>query len=461
MYILGLDIGSSFLKSCILDLTNRRTFDATRLPTPDFLPLPSCQKEIPIRRLADAVRQMIESAAAKTHLSGIVLSVQMHGFMLYRPDGTPETDYISWQDTRAVLPDASGRTLLDLVKESVSSSLFEENGINLKPNHSLLPLLHWVRARPEDGPLEFSMIGDGLIRLLTGEKVPIHPSVAASSGLYSLRRQNWNRDLIQALGFTRISFPPVLETRQPLAFYNSSHGKIPIFSALGDQQAAVLGIHAEAGDMFLNIGTGGQIGYVGRGVMPGPYETRPFFQNQTIRSYTQLPSGRTLNILMNFIGDIGKTLFGATAEMQQAAWKQMDALTAAADASANGLVMDLSFFETEGGSISGITAENLSVQSLFYSAYAAMAKSYRTASRQLLCAGDPMPASLICTGGVIRKNPILLKCIEEQFHLPCLLAPCSDDTMLGLLRYALWCCSGVSLYADRSAQTLEREISLL
>lgn len=445
MYILGLDIGSSFLKSSILDLTNHHIFDTSQLPTPDFLPLPSCQKEIPIRLLANAVQKMIESAAAKVPLSGIVLSVQMHGFMLYRPDGTPETDYISWQDTRAVLPDASGRTLLDLVKEEVSPSLFEENGINLKPNHSLLPLLHWIKSHPGTDPLDFSMIGDGLIRLLTGQKVPIHPTVAASSGLYSLRRQDWNWDLIQVLTFQRLSFPLVCESNQPLAFYDSAHGRIPIFSAIGDQQAAVLGIQAKAGDMFLNIGTGGQIGYVDRGIVMGPYETRPFFQNQTIRSYTQLPSGRTLNILMKFIVDIGKNLFGATEEMQKAAWKQMDALTAATDASANGLVMDLSFFESDGGSISGITAENLSVQSLFYSAYAAMAKAYRTASQQLLCTGDPMPASLICTGGVIRKNPILLKCIEEQFNLPCFLAPCSDDTMLGLLRYACWCCSGVSI----------------
>ena len=450
MYILGLDIGSSFLKSSILDLTNCRIFNTTRLPTPDFLPLPTCQKEISIHALAAAARQMIEAAAATIHLSGIVLSVQMHGFMLYRPDGTPETDYISWQDTRALLPDVSGRTLLDLVKTAVPPSLFEENGINLKPNHSILPLLHWLRTHRNVGPLDFSMIGDGLIRFLTGTKVPIHPTVAASSGLYSLRRQDWNWDLIQAMALPNISFPAVCESNQPLAFYDSSHGKIPIFSALGDQQAAVLGIHAKAGDMFLNIGTGGQIGYVDHGIVMGPYETRPFFQNQTIRSYTQLPSGRTLNILVKFIVDIGKTLFGATEEMQQAAWKQLDTLTGATEASANGLVMDLSFFETQGGSISGITADNLSVQSLFYSAYVAMAMAYHTASQRLLCTGDPKPVSLICTGGVIQKNPILLKCIEEQFHLPCHLAPCSDDTMLGLLRYARWCCSGQPLYQDHT-----------
>ena len=454
MYVLGIDVGSSFLKSSILNLRDLRVEGSSSLPTPAFLPLAPERKEIPMEALAGAVKQLIDRAAEAYHLEGIVFSVQMHGFMLFTPQGGACTNYISWQDMRAMVPDGAGETLRDRVLREVPAELLRENGINLRPNHTLLPLTHYLRENPPAGPVEFAMIGDGLTRLLTGRRVPIHPSQAASSGLYSLKQGDWNRELIRRLGMEQVDFPQVSESSEPVAVYDSPCGGIPVYSALGDHQAAVLGICAGDGDMFINIGTGGQIGYVDHGVELGDYETRPLFQGRTIRAITQLPSGRSLNVLMGLVMDMGRELFGS--EMpEKEIWRRLDALTGAEGIDPGALAVDFDFFTPQGGGISGIGGENLTARNLFYAAYQSMASAYRRASGTLLLP-DETVAGIVCTGGVVRKNPLLLKCIAGQFPCPCRLSPYADDTMVGLMRYMLWCREGRPLFGEPFRMAEER-----
>ena len=446
MYFLGIDIGSSFLKSSVLNLSERKIEASGSLPTPPFAELPPARREIPIHALTDAVRQLIHQAAAAYPLEGVVFSVQMHGFMLFEPNGKPVTDYISWQDLRAAVPGEDGRSLMDRLREDLPDALLREDGIRLRPNHSLLPLCHYVREQSPAGPLELAMIGDGVTRLLTGRRVAVHPTQAASTGLYSLEQGDWNRTLIARLGLEQVDFPPVSESAEPVAVYDGPAGKVPIYLALGDHQAAVLGIGAEDGDLFINIGTGGQIGYVNRGISLGDYETRPFFLGRTIRAVTQLPSGRSLNVLLDFVMDVGRRLFDAQ-PTQKEVWSRIGALTVG-QVPEGGLQADLSFFDAGGGSLQGINGENFTARNLFVSAYDAMAAAYRAAARRVLSAADGMPAGVVCTGGVVRRNPLLLERISHHFSIPCRLAPYSDDTMVGLLRYALWCRTGKPLFGE-------------
>ncbi|MCI8648879.1 MAG: hypothetical protein HFG20_02065 [Anaerotruncus sp.] len=454
MYILGIDVGSSFLKSSILDLEGFCIRDTHSTPTPAFLEPASERKEIPMKTLADAVARLIDRAAEAFPLGGIVFSVQMHGFVLFDQEDGSTGNYVSWQDMRGMVPDETGETLLERLRRQIPAHLLAENGINLKQNHSLLPLYHYLNETPLSHPVQLAMLGDGLTRILTGQRVPIHPTVAASSGLYSLKKQAWNSELIAFLGMQQIDFPPVVEEKGPVAFYPSKKGDIPIYTALGDHQAAVLGTYASDGDMFINIGTGGQVGYVDDGIAFGNFETRPFFQGRTIRAFTQLPSGRSLNVLMRFIMDVGRELFGCTEVGEREIWRKVDALTEDLEAGADGLHMDFSFFDSDGGSISGISGENFTTQNLFYSVYDSMAAAYYRQSKLLLTPVDSAPAGVVCTGGVVRKNPLLLRCIERQFNLPCRLAPCSDDTMIGLMRYALWCRDSEPLFGGAVARNL-------
>jgi len=423
---LGIDLGSTFLKSSLLNTELGTVTALDSRATPAFLPLTEGRREIDIEELAQEVAALIDAAMAEHPIKGVLFSVQMHGFMLFCSDGTPATGYATWQDTRANHPNKNGTCLFDEINGGIPKRLFAENGIVLAPNHSLLPLCHHLREHPEHKDLEFAMIGDAVARVLTGKKVPLHPSQAASTGLFSLKDGNWNKKLIEALGLGDIVLPEVSEKASQDALYKG----IPLLLSVGDHQAAVLGIGAAAGDLFINIATGGQVGYIDEIPVLGNFETRPFFGGRAIRTFTDLPSGRDLSLLMEFVKSVGSDIFGVDASDREV-WAAID--SAAEKVQGCALDVDLRFSEGS-GCIGAIGQSGFSAGELFVGAWCSMAKACRQKAELLL--GDEKIEKLILTGGVLRRNPRLVAMIEEQFGIAATLPASSDDTMQGLLALA-------------------------
>lgn len=483
MYFLGIDIGSSFLKSYVLDLENKKVTAGGNIPTPPFTDRapdgteldPLC-REIDIRALSHAVGALIDAAAEQYELAGVGFSVQMHGFMLFDPDGTPRTNYVTWQDLRGTTAgEEDGQSVLEELRSDAYALYFRENGVRLRPNHSVVPLLHYARQHEIPFGTQFAMIGDAVARMLTGTRAALHPTNAQSSGLYSVRENDWNLSLIKKLGLGHIDFPEVRDTKEPVAVYHSKYGNIPLFAGLGDQQATVLGIGCAEDDMFINIATGGQVGYVTKDPSPGDYETRPYFDGSYIRTITQLPSGRTVNVLMRFIKHIGREVFGVKddeASIEMRVWDFIDS-TDYDRLRVAPMGMELSYFDPQGGMISGITGDNFSIENLIGSAYTEFAMQYAEKAMQLGLGSagrkaeqDPgaldsaytapkiesldgrpeKTGTVICTGGVIRKNKPLFAKLEAAMPLPCRISETKEDSMEGIMRYALWCLKGQDIF---------------
>lgn len=452
MYILGIDIGSSFLKASILDLEKKEIGKSQTVPTPGFLEENSIKKELSMEKLVLEVKQIIDTFLENYPLSGIVLSTQMHGYMLFSKNGDTHSNYVTWQDRRCTKKDNGGKTTLEVVDTLLQNGRFYEDGVALKPNYSMPALYHFARNTRLEENTEYAMLGDGLIRLLTGSKVPIHPTVAASSGMYSLKKKDWDRTLLKALHLDSIHFPEVKEIRGAVAAYDSSEGKIPIYLALGDHQCAVLGSGVLDGDIVINIGTGGQISYVDQVVNFGNYETRPFFEGRFLRTIAQLPSGRSLNVLVEFVKSIAEKLMPNKYINELEIWHMLDSLLIG-NATINVSdvpEIDFSFFSESKGCISQITDTNFTLEGLFIGAYASMAKSYFSSYKELLGEDVRLARKIILTGGVVRKAPLLQKFITDKFEVPCVMAPYMDDTMIGLLRYACWCKGEEPLFAEKA-----------
>jgi sugar (pentulose or hexulose) kinase len=273
---LGIDLGSSFIKAAVLDLDEGFILASSSCPAPDFISTRGFEREIPVDELAGKTGSLIAQALSQYRLEGIVFSVQMHGFELRVPQGGAVTAYVSWQDMRAFGLEGRPDTA-SCIREAAGDGLLKRNGVLLNNSHSLCPLYSFMNEKKPPLPLAFAMVGDAVIRRLTGKVVPIHPTEAASSALYDLKARDWNQELLRILSLEGIELPPVSETREPVAFYRAGNREIPLYLPVGDQQAAVLGCEAGEGDVVLNIGTGGQICYVDKELSLGDYETRPFF----------------------------------------------------------------------------------------------------------------------------------------------------------------------------------------
>jgi len=450
MLVLGIDIGSSFIKSSILDPGRGIIGKTYNVPTPDFIDTQGNIKEIPIDALAYTVRMIIDEAMAADCPDGIIISSQMHGYILMDEAGKPTGNYISWQDMRGLdYPGGNGGDAIAEINARIPPDLLAKNGVTLKNNLSLVPL-YCARQKGEiRGKPYFAMLGDALIRLLSGSPAPIHPTMAASTGLYDLTSGNWNKELIKSLGLEEIIFPRVYDGKEPVTVFCHGSGKhIPIYAVVGDNQAAILGSKAGEGSVVLNIGTGGQICYIDKGLRFGNYETRPYFNGMSLRVLPQLPSGRSLSILMDFMIDAGTRLFGITDcnSNDAALWDRVNELAEQAEGEPTGngtapLSVDMDFFSVDssgGGSIKGIKTGNLNAGSLFYGAYSSMANEYRASYERLFAEGEGKASMVVCTGGVLQKTPLLVKMIGKCFDIPCVLASSSEDVMSGLMRLADW-----------------------
>ncbi|MDR2304859.1 MAG: hypothetical protein LBE10_09770 [Treponema sp.] len=447
MFWLGIDAGSSFVKAALLDPGSGAVREGRSIPAPDFLdagnfssgkaPLSySSRREISVDVLAETVQALIGAYAEKFPIEGILFSVQMHGFELYSPcDGRAVTNYVTWQDRRAF---GSGGGTAAKISEIAGGEL-RRNGVILNNSHSLSPLVHFLEEEKPAGPLAFALLGDALIRRLTGQVIPIHPTEAASTGMYDLEGRDWNRRLSDVLSLGKIEFPPVAEKREPAAYFRPAKGKeIPMYLPVGDHQAAILGSGATAGSMVINIGTGGQICWVDNGLVFGPYETRPFFSGLSLRTLSDLPSGRSLSALVDFFWDIGKNVFDLEGEDSREFREKINALAEkAVEAGGKLPAMDMNFFDREGGAIRGITADKLSAGNLTAAAYTAMADAAFDGYKRLE-PGGAKPASLIGAGGVLLRTPLLRGMISRRFGMPLRSALHPEDVMYGLLKLGRW-----------------------
>jgi sugar (pentulose or hexulose) kinase len=227
---LGIDLGSSFIKSALFDLERSRVLDIRKTVTTGFIPHELPHKEIRPEEITSAVQAIIREAAARQELQGIVLSSQMQGLLLKDARGNKLTNFISWQDSRGMERRPDGTSILDRIARTVPAEAMVAGGIQLKSIHSICPLVALLEdGAPRDARV--LLLGDVVAEALTGEPSRIDPGMAASSGLYSLQTGEWNLPLLEALGLQHLHLPPIAQGREPLGYFSAAGQRIPIYPA--------------------------------------------------------------------------------------------------------------------------------------------------------------------------------------------------------------------------------------
>src|SRR5262245_54324566 len=102
MVLVGLDLGTSFLKGASLDLDGPAIREVRRVPFPERMAgLPPLHYEVDANLVAELVRKLLdELLAAAPDCAGIVLCTQMHGLVLCTEKGEARSNLITWQDQR-------------------------------------------------------------------------------------------------------------------------------------------------------------------------------------------------------------------------------------------------------------------------------------------------------------------------------------------------------------------------
>lgn len=432
MKSLGIDIGTSSIKGAVLDLEDFAVGEVIKedFPAPISC-LPAGYFEVEPSKIQAAVENLlVKLVELAPDVSSIHWTGQMGGVILADEGGNALTNYISWRDQRTLEPYPSGDvSYYQTLEQRLTRTRMEQLGNDCKPG-SALSLLFWLAEQGElpESAIPLALADYVTMRLCDAEAVTEYTSAL---GTLNVQTGLWHREAFNELGVEKLHWPRLIEPYHAVGGLRVRDNAIPSYPSVGDHQCALAGTRLRRNELSINVSTGSQIALLSDSYQPGDYQVRPYFDQQCLKTLTHLPAGRSLNVLVDLLGEIPH----ARGIKVEDSWHY---ITTAAAATETDLNVDLAFFEGPMGSrgeISNITVDNLNVGTLFRAAFGSMANNYEVCASRLSPEGDW--SGLVLSGGLVGNCDILRELIVERFDCPVRLSTTSEETMEGLLILAL------------------------
>jgi sugar (pentulose or hexulose) kinase len=431
---IALDLGTAFIKGAVLDPDGLRLTHLQRLPFPEPLPnLPPLFCEIDPSQIVEAVRTLIGQLLPHApDCAGLVMCGQMGGLVLVTEQGQPLSNYISWRDQRLLLPHPSGAgTYFDVMVQRLSPADRRQLGNEVRPG---LPVsfLFWLAEQqrlPYAGAIAATLT-DFVFAHLCGSPPGIE--ITQATGALNLETLDWHYAVFAKLGLEQVRWPTLSNLREPVSHLKIGELSLPCYAPVGDHQCALAGAFMGYAELSLNISTGSQASLLTPRFDPGDYQTRPFFDGRFLNTITHIPAGRSLNVLFDLLCELARVQ-GAE---RDGLWSYIT--QAASTTSDTDLKVNLAFFPGpvgNHGAIANIREGNLTVGQLFYAAFRNMADNYYACALRL--SPDKDWQTLIFSGGLAQKFDLLRQMILDRFQCNYRMCASTEDTLLGLLAFAL------------------------
>lgn len=203
-YFLGIDLGASSLKACLVDETGAR-LALVRAAIPTYYPAPGQAEQDPADwriALHQAIAQLQRSHAAQmSALQGMAFSGGAHIGVLCDGDGTPLRPAIMWSDQRAA------KEAADLAADGTVERLTGN-----RPNATwTLPQLIWLTTHAPEiiaATEKLFLAKDWLACQLTG--IHVSDTTEAVGSLMAGRDGGWHTELQKMSGLRVAAFPPLV-----------------------------------------------------------------------------------------------------------------------------------------------------------------------------------------------------------------------------------------------------------
>jgi sugar (pentulose or hexulose) kinase len=238
----------------------------------------------------------------------------------------------------------------------------------------------------------------------------------------------WHEEVIKELGLDKLHWPPIRRHGDIVGRMKVGANTVPCYTPVGDYQCALAGALLTEDELSLNISTGSQVSRMTNHLVLGDYQTRPFFDGKFTNTFSHLPAGRSLNVLVDLLCELAQQPGTAIPDP----WQYIARAAAAVDHT--DLEIKLSFFPGpcgDKGSISNIREQNLTVGTLFRASFENMAQNYYDCALRIW--PDRSWKNIVFSGGLARKLKLLRKIIEHRFQTSSRLCPLEEDTLLGLM----------------------------
>ena len=435
MSFIGIDLGTSFIKGAILDGDRRRVEHVRRRPFPEPISglNPLFCEYVP-GQVVDAVRQMVaELEALSQNCEGLVMCAQMGSMVLVDAHGCPRFNCIGWRDQRSLLPHPSGEgSFFEVYRRRIAPQQRRALG-NEMPVGMPGTFLSWMatHAQLERGlkPLPLAAY---VLQSLCGSAAGIEHTNAMAYGLLNLETMQWDEEVIRELELDIFVFPALISQGSIVGSINLKGKAVPCYAPVGDYQCALAGALLETEELSINISTGSQVSRLTDRFSPGNYQSRPFFDGLFTNTLSHLPAGRSLNVLVSLLTELGNRSGATIADP----WKWIG--EAVASVKESDLKVGLEFYPGpcgDRGGVSNVSESNLSVGTMFLSAFDSMAQNYRWAASRIW--PDGSWKGVVLSGGLANKLAPLYRALKTQFGANVKLCRCPEEALGGLLLLAM------------------------
>lgn len=427
-YSLLLDFGATRIKSALLDDNTGQIQHVLSRPCTQAI----CKGdyfEIPITGLTQDFL-CICNEYTSFDFTRIFMCSQMHGFVLCDEHQHFLTDYISWQDERALRPVGQEPSSWELFSAAFSATFKDITGMRLRNGFPVVKVLNFLRLHTVNY-IKVLSLPEAL--LLAGKPThQVHVTMAAGSGMINFETQQPDENILDFLSQhtatrTQIDFNTITNEIIPSGTITLSNREILVYTAIGDHQCAVLGAGNTQETLSFNLGTGSQVTAICQRAPNSPdTERRHFLNGQEFQTITHIPAGRVLAALMNFY----QMLTGRDG------WERFTAVSLAQVQQAKPR-FDLAFFKdawhyTHGGGVTGLQLTDLNESVLW-------ADLFRSFAQQYVCAAGlfHLPRkTLILSGGKLAKLPVLADFLKQELKMAVRVSAQTDETLLGLAMLA-------------------------
>jgi xylulokinase len=343
MYLVGIDIGSSFVKACVVDAESGKCVASASFPSQEQTIIsknPGWAEQEPEmwwRNAADAVKKSLADAkAAPGDVKAVGIAYQMHGLVLLDQNHKVLRPSIIWCDGRAV---ETGNKAL----EGIGRSVCLERLLN-SPGNFTASKLAWVKQNEPDiyrSARHFCLPGDFIALKLTG-RCATTVSGLSEGILWDFSENKPASILLKHFGIPETLLPELVPTFGPQGELSEAAAKelglkagTPVTYRAGDQPNNAFSLNVlEPGDMAATAGTSG--------VMYGVSDVVKFDPQSRVNTFAHVNhsgDAKRLGVLLcvNGTGIANawmKRLFGASAS-----YREMDDLAETVAPGSDGLAV--------------------------------------------------------------------------------------------------------------------------
>lgn len=431
MKAVGLDIGTTTICGTLVCVQSGELLEKVTLPNDTWISGAKPDERLQNPRKIERKCMEILQSFQKTHtdIAAIGVTGQMHGIVYVDACGEAVSPLITWQDGRGdrVLP--SGETYVSRLTGKTQYRVATGYGA----------VTHYFNMVNDCVPHEakcFCTIADYIAMRLSNRTTPIlHSSMAASIGLFSLQKKEFDTNAIQSMGMCAEMFPPVTTEEACIGYWKEC---VPVSPGLGDNQASFLGAEQGTG-VLINIGTGSQISVYATELKSfRTLECRPYLQDSYLYVGSSLCGGYAYELLKKFFESVLNMAGVKETDVPYARMTQCGAEYSGVAPYVDPRFLGSRTEPQRHGAITDITVERFCAGALVKGVLNGIAEELYGFYRECVPIEAGTPARIAGSGNGLRKNLLLQQIVCEKFDKQLLLSPYAEEAAYGSALYAAY-----------------------